>query len=276
MTKIEDISELKKIAKDVRKQIINLIADKGVGHTGGSLSETDILVALYFNVMNIDSKNPKMENRDRFILSKGHSSPGFYVILAEKGYFPKEKLLEFDEIDSMLQGHPCMKVTPGIDMSTGSLGQGMSAGIGMLLGRDKLGLDFNVFVLMGDGEQAEGQIWEAAMYAGSNKVKGLVGIVDYNKVQLTGTTHDVLCLEPFADKWKAFGWQVITCDGHEMGELVESLNKAKELSNKAPVVVIANTIKGKGVSFMENKYQWHGKAPNNEERIKALSEIELI
>jgi transketolase len=276
MKKVTEIGELKEISRKVRKQIINLITDKGVGHTGGSLSEADILVSLYFNVMNIDPENPKMENRDRFILSKGHSTPGFYTVLAERGYYPKETLDEFDEIDSILQAHPCMKRTPGVDMSTGSLGQGLSSGLGMLLVQEKFGLDFKVFVLMGDGEQAEGQVWEAALYAGSNKVKNIISIIDYNKVQLTGTVNDVLGLEPFADKWRAFGWQVITCDGHDMEELTNSLNKAREVSADGPVVVIANTIKGKGVSFMENKFQWHGKAPSDSERKQALAEIELI
>ncbi|HJO93876.1 MAG TPA: transketolase [Victivallales bacterium] len=268
-----DITELKKTALNIRKQIINLTADKGVGHTGGSLSETDILTTLYFEIMNVDPEYPKMENRDRFILSKGHSTPGFYSTLAERGFFPKKNLNEFDEIGSMLQGHPCMHKTPGVDMSSGSLGQGVSVGIGMSLAKEKFGLDFKTFVLMGDGEQAEGQIWEAAMYAGANKVKDLIGIVDYNKVQLCGTVSDILEVGPLNEKWKAFGWQVLECDGHNLQELVSYLNKAKELSDNGPVVLIAHTVKGKGVSFMENKFQWHGKAPNEEERQKALREL---
>ncbi len=270
---IMDITELKKTALNIRKQIINLTADKGVGHTGGSLSETDILTTLYFEIMNVDPEYPKMENRDRFILSKGHSTPGFYSTLAERGFFPKKNLNEFDEIGSMLQGHPCMHKTPGVDMSSGSLGQGVSVGIGMSLAKEKFGLDFKTFVLMGDGEQAEGQIWEAAMYAGANKVKDLIGIVDYNKVQLCGTVSDILEVGPLNEKWKAFGWQVLECDGHNLQELVSYLNKAKELSDNGPVVLIAHTVKGKGVSFMENKFQWHGKAPNEEERQKALREL---
>ena len=268
-----EVLELKRICRHVRKSIINTIADAKAGHTGGSLSEVEILTALYFRVMNIDPARPDMPERDRFVISKGHSSPGYYCTLAKRGYFDEAELAEFDKIDSMLQGHPCMLKTPGVDMSTGSLGQGLSAGIGMCLGRDKRGLDFNVYVLIGDGELQEGQNWEAAMYAGNHKLTGLVAIVDYNKVQLTGTVTDTLSLEPLADKWKAFGWQVLECDGHEVADVVQALEQAGE-SSTGPVVVIAHTVKGKGVSFIEGKYQWHGKAPSEEERQQALVEID--
>ena len=267
------VVQLKVICKHVRKSIINTIADAGVGHTGGSLSEVEILVALYFKILNINPHKPDWPERDRFILSKGHSSPGYYCTLASRGYFKEEKLKEFDSVNSMLQGHPCMLRTPGVDMSTGSLGQGLSVGIGMCLGRDKRGLDFNVYVLVGDGEMQEGQNWEAIMYAGFKKTKGLIGIVDYNKVQLTGTTPEILCLDPLDDKFKSFGWDVFECDGHNIKEVVETIEKAKELSTSGPVAVIAHTIKGKGISFMEGKFQWHGRAPNEEERQKALKEI---
>lgn len=269
-----ETEELKQLCRTVRKSIINTIADAGAGHTGGSLSEVEILVALYFKIMNIDPKEPGWPERDRFILSKGHSSPGYYCALANRGYFKEEELKEFDAIDSMLQGHPCMLKTPGVDMSTGSLGQGLSAGIGMCLGRDKRSLHFNVYVLIGDGEMQEGQNWEAIMYAGGKKTRGLVAIIDYNKVQLTGTTPEILCLDPLDDKFKAFGWETIECDGHDIAEVVETIEKAKKLSKAGPVAIIAHTIKGKGVSFMEGKYQWHGKAPNVEERRQALTEID--
>lgn len=266
--------ELKQLCRHIRKSVINTIADAKAGHTGGSLSEVEILTALYFRVMNIDPAEADMPERDRFILSKGHSSPGYYCTLAKRGYFDEAKLAEFDRIDSMLQGHPCMLKTPGVDMSTGSLGQGLSAGIGMVLGRDQRGLDFNVYVLIGDGELQEGQNWEAAMYAGHHKLTGLVAIVDHNMVQLTGTLADTLGLGPLADKWKAFGWQVLECDGHEIADVVRALEQAAKSGESGPVVVIARTVKGKGVSFMEGKYQWHGKAPDEEERRQALAEID--
>lgn len=269
-----ETEELKQICRYIRKSIINTIADAGCGHTGGSLSEVEILTALYFKIMNIDPHNPAMDDRDRFVLSKGHSSPGYYCTLANRGYFKEDILKSFDMIDSMLQGHPCMRKTPGVDMSTGSLGQGLSAGIGMCLGRDKRGLDFNVFVLVGDGEMQEGQNWEAIMYAGFKKTKGLIGIVDYNKVQLTGTTPEILCLDPLDDKFKAFGWEVVQCDGNDIAQVVEAFEKANQLSQTGPVAIIAHTVKGKGVSFMEGKYQWHGKCPNEEERKLALAEID--
>jgi transketolase len=195
-------------------------------------------------------------------------------MLANRGYFREEVLKTFDAIDSMLQGHPCMVKTPGVDMSTGSLGQGLSAGIGMCLGRDKRGLDFDVYVLLGDGEMQEGQNWEAIMYAGFKKIKKLIAIVDCNKVQLTGETSEILNLEPLTDKFKVFGWKAVECDGHNIAEVVETIEKAKDMSKTYPVAVIAHTIKGKGVSFMEGKFQWHGKAPNEDERQKALDEID--
>jgi len=266
--------ELKQICRYVRKSIINTIADAGAGHTGGSLSEVEILVALYFRIMRIDPHNPDWAQRDRFILSKGHASPGYYCTLAKRGYFNEERLAEFDAIDSMLQGHPCMRKTPGVDMSTGSLGQGLSAGIGMVLGRDRRGGDFDVYVLMGDGELQEGQNWEAAMYAGRHELTGLVGIVDCNRVQLAGPVTDSLDLDSLADKWTAFGWQVLQCDGHDITAVVAMLAQARELGRSGPVVLIAHTVKGKGVSFMEGKYEWHGKAPDEQERKIALEEID--
>ncbi len=270
----DEIQELKQTCRCVRKMIINTIFDAQCGHTGGSLSEVEILVALYFHAMNIDPSDPDMADRDRFVLSKGHSSPGYYCTLANRGYFHADKLADFDAIDSMLQGHPCMIKTPGVDMSTGSLGQGLSTGIGMRLGGARRGEDFSVFVLVGDGEMQEGQNWEAIMYAGAKKTAGLIGIVDYNKVQLTGTTPEILSLDPLDEKFKAFGWDVLECDGHDIADVVETMEKAKCLAKSGPVAIIAHTVKGKGVSFMEGKFQWHGKAPNEEEKVRALAEID--
>ncbi len=270
----EEIADLERICRHLRTSIINTVADARVGHTGGSLSEVEILTALYFRVLNIDPSRPDWPERDRFILSKGHASPGYYCTLAYRGYFPEEKLAQFDAVDSMLQGHPCRLKTPGVDMSTGSLGQGLSAAAGMILGRDCLALQFKAYVLLGDGELQEGQVWEAAMFAGVRRLTGLIAIVDRNDVQLSGTVVDTLALEHLADKWKAFGWQVVECPGHDIGAVVTAMEQARQLSTTGPVVVIAHTVKGKGVSFMEGKYQWHGRSPNEEERRQALAEIE--
>ena len=273
----EEVKRLKTLCRDHRKFIIEATNRVKCGHTGGSLSEVEIMVALYFKVMNIDPAKPDWAERDRFILSKGHATPGYYTVLAMRGYYPKETLELYDQIDSPLQGHPCMNKTPGVDMSTGSLGQGLSVGIGMTLGRDLKNQKFNVFVLMGDGEQQEGQIWEAAMFAGSRKCKGLIGIVDFNKVQLAESVDNTLNIEPLAAKWRAFGWQVLECDGHDVAQVVLTMEAAKKLSwEQGPVAILAHTVKGKGVSFMENKYQWHGKACNDEEAAKALAEIEAV
>ncbi len=271
----EVVEYLKRLCTEQRRIIINTTAHAGCGHTGGSLSAVEILVALYFRVLKIDPKNPRWPERDRFILSKGHATPAYYAALATRGFFPVETLDVFDQVNSCLQGHPCMNKTIGVDMSTGSLGQGLSAGIGMALGRDRRGLGFTVYVLTGDGELQEGQIWEAAMYAGVHRIRGLVAIVDYNRVQLAGTVSETLDLEPLAEKWKAFRWQVLECDGHDVGQVVAILERAKSVSwEGGPVVILASTVKGKGVSFMENTFVWHGRAPNAEERLLALAEID--
>ncbi len=269
-----ELAELSRLCRQIRVSILETVARAGAGHTGGSLSEVELLVTLYFRVMRIDPARPHWAARDRFILSKGHASPGYYCTLAARGYFDAGRLAEFDAVDSMLQGHPCMRKTPGVDMSTGSLGQGLSAAAGMILGRDLTGADFRVYVLLGDGELQEGQVWEAAMFAGQRKLQGLIAIVDYNRVQLSGTVPDTLDLEPLADKWRAFQWGVLECDGHDLPSVVETIERAREASAAGPVVVIAHTVKGKGVSFMEGKYQWHGRAPNAEEHRRALAEIE--
>lgn len=272
--KSTNVTSLRSICRRLRMLIIDTVANAGVGHVGGSLSEVEILVSLYFRLMQIDPLQPMWPKRDRFILSKGHASPGYYCTLALRGYFPEERLAEFDAVDSMLQGHPCMLKTPGVDMSTGSLGQGLSAGIGMALARDLLKQQFHVYVLLGDGELQEGQVWEAAMFAGQRKIAGLTAIVDYNRVQLSETVSNILDLEPLADKWKAFGWRVLECDGHDVAAVVDTLEAARRDVAAGPTVVIAHTVKGKGVSFMEGRHQWHGRAPNDEQRREALAEIE--
>jgi len=267
------ITELQDTAREVRRQILRTTHAAGCGHTGGSLSEADILTALFFRVMNVDPADPRRADRDRFILSKGHSTPGYYATLALRGFFDVDELLSFDRIDSRLQGHPDMHKTPGVDFSSGSLGQGLSAGIGMRLAGRERGLDFSVFVLLGDGESQEGQVWEAALYAGSHRVAGLVGITDVNAVQLSESVANTLVLDPLAAKWQAFGWTVLETDGHDMDNLVAVLEEAKSRSADRPVMLLARTVKGKGVSFMEGDYHWHGRAPNDGEYEQALAEL---
>jgi len=269
----QEIAQLETLCREHREMIVNMTADAGCGHTGGSMSAVEIVVALYNRVMRIDPARPDWPERDRFILSKGHATPIYYAALAKRGYFPLEWLAQYDRVGSPLQGHPCMLKTPGVDMSTGSLGQGLSVGIGMALGREGLGQDFHIHVLLGDGECQEGQVWEAAMYAGRRRTRRLIAIVDYNRVQLTGTVPDVLDLSPLADKWRAFGWRTVRCDGHDVGQVALTLEEARSLSVDGPVVVLAHTVKGKGVSFMEGKFEWHGKACDEDERARALAEI---
>ena len=268
-----EIKELARIAKELRKQSLRMIANSEAGHPGGSLSVADIIAVLYFNEMRIDPKNPKWEERDRVILSKGHSSPPLYVALAMRGFFGEEHLMTFDFVDSILQGHPDMKKTPGIDMSSGSLGQGLSCAQGIALGGKLLKKQFRVYVILGDGECQEGQVWEAAMSAPIFKLDNLTAIIDSNQVQLASKIEDSIPLEPFVDKWKSFGWNVITTDGHNFKEIISSIGQAKACKGK-PSVIIAETIKGKGVSFMEHKFEWHAKAPNPDELQRALSELD--
>jgi transketolase len=270
----EQIESLRKQAKRIRRLVLDTVHHAKCGHTGGSLSAVEILTVLYYHMMRIDPKDPRKVDRDRYIQSKGHSSPVLYATLAEKGFFPVEELKTFDVINSRLQGHPCMKRTPGVDFSTGSLGQGLSGGIGMVLGRDRLGLDFDVYVLHGDGECQEGQVWEAAMYAGFHKLRGLIAIVDYNKVQLADTTPKTLDPAPFAAKWEACGWKALECAGHDVAALVETFERARTEAKSGPVVILAHTTKGKGVSFMEDQAAWHGRAPNDAEYAQAIQEVE--
>ncbi|ADQ45491.1 Transketolase domain-containing protein [Caldicellulosiruptor kronotskyensis 2002] len=265
--------ELKKIATEIRKSIIIQTASAGSGHPGGSLSGVEILTYLYFVEMNIDPKNPKDPDRDRFVLSKGHASPLLYAVLAEKGFISKEELKGFRQIYSNLQGHPDMKKVPGVEMSTGSLGQGLSVANGMALAGKLDGKNYRVYVLLGDGEIQEGQIWEAAMTAAHYKLDNLTAFLDHNGLQIDGKITEVMSPEPVDEKFKAFGWHVIKIDGHDFNQIEKAVNEAKTIKGK-PTIIIAETVKGKGVSFMENEVGWHGTAPNKEQAQKALEELQ--
>ena len=260
------------IANTLRIDIIKMLEKSKSGHPGGSLSACEILTALYFKEMNIDPKNPKKDDRDRFVLSKGHGAPVLYAALAEKGYFPKEELSSLRKIDSMLQGHPDMKGTPGVDMTTGSLGQGLSAANGMALASKLDNKDYRVYALLGDGEVQEGIIWEAAMFAAHYKLDNLTVFLDHNGLQIDGRNEDVMNIEPIDEKFKAFGWHTISIDGHDFQEIFNAIDQAKKVEEK-PTIIIAKTIKGKGVSFMENQVGWHGNAPSKEEAEKAIKEL---
>ncbi len=265
------IKELQQKAIERRIDLIQMIYDAKTGHTGGALSSLDILVTLYYEILHIDPKNPAWNERDRFILSKGHSVEGYYSILADLGFFPKEELKTFSRYKSRLIGHPTVKV-PGIEMNTGALGHGLSAAMGMALAGKMDQRGYKVYVLMGDGEQAEGSIWEAAMAAGHYKLDNLIAIVDRNHLQISGNTEDVMHLEPFGDKWRAFGWEVREVSGNDIAQLVELFKKLPVVSKK-PHLVIANTVKGKGVSFMENVAKWHHGVLSDEQLVQALKEL---
>ena len=270
--KVKDIKELERIANEVRKDIIEEVYRAKSGHPGGSLSCADILTVLYFNQMNIDEKNPESTLRDRFVLSKGHCSPALYAVLAEKGYFDKEKLSTFRSTDSNLQGHPDMNKVPGVDMTTGSLGQGLSAANGMAI-NSKINHDgYRVYCLLGDGEIEEGQVWEAAMSSYKYKLDNLCVIVDNNNLQIDGSIESVKGLDNIEGKFKAFGFKTIVIDGNNMEQINDAFNTAK-LTKDVPTAIIAKTVKGKGVSFMENEAGWHGKAPNDEEYKKAMEDL---
>lgn len=259
-----------------RRIVLETIHGAGMGHTGGSLSEIDILVALYFSVMHgLMPGQPENPYRDRFILSKGHASAGFYTVLALKGFFPIEELATFDQLHTRLQAHPDMRKTPGVDISTGSLGQGLSCGLGMAMAAQRLPQEnrFTTFVLLGDGETQEGQVWEAALCAGSAATPGIVAIVDCNGVQLASRTDHSLKAESLQARFAAFGWQASIVDGHDMHSLLRALEDARDHSANGPTALIAQTVKGKGVSFMEGTPEWHGKAPNDREYALALSEL---
>ena len=267
----EKIKELEKRAKQVRRLIIRMLAKAGSGHPGGSLSSTDVVTCLYFSVMRHNPRDPKWPPRDRFHLSKGHCCPLWYAVLAESGYFPEEKLWTLRNLGSMLQGHPDWR-TPGVDVASGSLGQGLSVAIGMSLAARLDKASYRTYCILGDGEIQEGQIWEAAMAAAHYACDNLCAILDYNGYQIDGKVKDVMNIEPLADKWRAFGWQTITIDGHNIGEILAAFDEAKTIKGK-PTIIIAKTIKGKGVSFMENVVDFHGRAPTPEEAKQALKEL---
>ena len=266
--------ELQKIALEVRKGIIRSTHAAKAGHPGGSLSATEAFVYLYYEEMNVDPKNPKMADRDRFVLSKGHTAPGLYATLAEKGFFPKEDLLTLRRIGSYLQGHPDMKCVPGVDMSSGSLGQGASAAVGMALAAKLDKKDYRTYCLLGDGEIQEGQVWEAAMFAGANHLDNLVYIVDNNNLQIDGTLEEVCSPYPIDKKFEAFNWHAINVeDGNDFDQLAAAFAEAKTVKGM-PTVIVMKTVKGKGVSFMENVAGWHGVAPKDEQCAAALEELE--
>lgn len=265
--------ELAKIACNVRKGIIEGTFNAKSGHPGGSLSIVEILTFLYFKEMNIDPANPVKDDRDRIVLSKGHAAPALYSVMAQRGYFPVEELKTLRKVDSRLQGHPSMHYLPGIDISSGSLGQGISAACGMALGAKLKGDAFRVYTILGDGEIGEGQVWEAAMYASAKKLDNLVAFVDNNNLQIDGTVEEVNSPYPIPEKFAAFGWNVIEIDGHNFDEIASALDNARNCKGK-PTAVIATTVKGKGVSFMENQVNWHGSAPNAEQYEIAMKELD--
>lgn len=266
-------NELQLAANRIRKGILAAVHSAKAGHPGGSLSSADILTYLYFKELHIDPKNPKDPERDRFVLSKGHAAPGLYSTLAARGYFDEKELLTLRKIGSFLQGHPDMKGTPGVDMSTGSLGQGVSAAVGMAIAGKLSAADYRVYALLGDGEIQEGQVWEAAMLAGHRKLDNLVVIVDNNNLQIDGCIDDVCSPYPIDKKFEAFNFNVINIDGHSFEEIEKAFEEAKNTKGK-PTAIIAKTVKGKGVSFMENQSAWHGTAPNDEQYEVAVKELE--
>jgi len=267
--------ELAKAANEVRKGIVTAVHSAKAGHPGGSLSAADIFTFLYFEEMNIDPKDPKKEDRDRFVLSKGHTAPGLYSTLANRGFFPVEDLTTLRKLGSYLQGHPDMKHIPGVDMSSGSLGQGISAAVGMALGAKMDQKDFRVYTLLGDGEIEEGQVWEASMFAGHRKLDNLCVIVDNNGLQIDGKVEDVCSPYPIDKKFEAFNFHVINVDAHDFDALRAAFKEARETKGM-PTAIIAHSLKGKGVSFMEGSIDWHGKAPNDEEYAVAMADLEKV
>jgi len=267
--------ELKKIANEVRKGIVTAVHSAKAGHPGGSLSAADIYTYLYFEEMNVDPKNPEAPDRDRFVLSKGHTAPGYYATLAHKGYFPVEDLVKFRHIGEYLQGHPCKQHVPGVDMSSGSLGQGISAAVGMAISAKLSNDDYRVYTLLGDGEIQEGQVWEAAMLAGHRNLDNLVVIVDNNGLQIDGNIADVCSPYPIDKKFEAFNFHVINIDGHDFEQIAAAFKEARETKGQ-PTAIIAKTVKGKDVSFMENQASWHGTAPNDEQYAVAMEDLKKV
>lgn len=275
MKQINDVSIalVEEKARQIRRDIIQMLSQAGSGHTGGSLSAADIVSCLYFWEMKLDPARPDWEERDRFVLSKGHAAPVLYAALAEKGYFPRKDIFGLRKLGSPLQGHPDMRKIPGVEASTGSLGQGVSWAVGMAQSARIDQKAFRVYTLLGDGELQEGMVWEALMAAAHYGLDNLVAIVDHNGLQIDGRICDVLSPEPIADKFRAFGWETLVVDGHAVPDLMRALNTARETKGK-PTAIVAKTVKGKGCSFMENRAEWHGKAPTAEEAAKALAELE--
>lgn len=268
---MDEITFLKRKAVEIRMDLLTMIYNARTGHTGGSLSNTDILTVLYYKIMNIDPSDPNWDERDRYVQSKGHSVESLWAILADKGFFPKEELKTFSQFGSRLIGHPNNKV-PGIEMNTGALGHGLPISVGMALAAKMDGKSYKVYTLMGDGEQAEGSVWEGAMAAAQYKLDNLIAIIDRNKLQITGSTEDVMALEPLPDKWRSFGWEVIEVDGHDVEQLVDVFSHTPSVEGK-PTMVIANTVKGKGISFAENVGAWHHHVPTKEEYDLAMEEL---
>lgn len=266
-----ELQALKEKCNEIRQQIITMVYDAQSGHIGGSLGATELVVSLYYHLMNHDSKNPDWEDRDRFILSKGHCTPVLYSVLADCGYFPKADLKTFRRPGSHLQGHPCQPKTTGVEATTGSLAIGFSTGLGMAVTAKNRGLKHKYYMICGDGEIQEGQIWEAAMFANKYKLNNVIAFVDRNYLQTDGNSEDIMPLDPLAPKWESFGWQVYEIDGHDLMQIISTVNEAK-VSDK-PVMIIANTVKGKGVSFMENAVGWHGGVPGIEDKDKAIKEL---
>lgn len=268
-----DVDNLKKKAQEIRKLIIKMLAEAGSGHPGGSLSIVEIITALYFSILKHSSDDPTMEDRDRVILSKGHGCPALYAALALCGYFPMSELMRLRKLGSILQGHPDAKMTPGVEFSTGSLGQGLSAGCGMALAARMDNKTYRVYVILGDGEIQEGQIWEAAMSASHYKLSNLCAFIDYNKLQIDGEVAKVMDIEPVIDKWNSFGWNTISIDGHSFEQIFNAVKIAHKTLDK-PTMIVAHTIKGKGVSFMEGAVEFHGVAPTKEQAERALAELD--
>lgn len=269
------VGEIQNIANRLRLDVVEMTTAAGSGHPGGSLSSADLLATLYFRIMNIDPADPYMEDRDRFVLSKGHAAPILYATLAERGYFPTDELKTLRQLGSRLQGHPAYREVPGIEVTTGSLGQGLSMACGMALAGKMDSKDYRVYCLMGDGELQEGQNWEAAMFAHRYGLSNLIGFVDRNRLQICGNTEEVMSLDPLPEKFRAFGWNVIIIDGHNIRQIIDACDKAAR-SKKNPTVIIMNTIKGKGVSFMENNVDFHGRSCKPDEYAKAVEELKAV
>ena len=268
-------TQLARLANSVREGIIEGVYNAACGHPGGSLSIADIITYLYFEEMNVDPKNPKADSRDRFVLSKGHTAPALYAVLAERGFIPKEDLKTLRKTDSYLQGHPDMKGTPGVDMSTGSLGLGISAACGMALSAKAFGADYRVYTIVGDGESEEGQVWEAAMFAAHYKLDNLVAVLDWNGLQIDGPITEVMNPTPHDEKFRAFGWHVISIDAHDFDAIEAAFAEARTVKGK-PTVIIAKSVKGKGVSYMENSCEWHGQAPKTDLYEVAVADLKKI